>query len=137
MATSKKEISPRDYINNIEHDRKREEALRIYEMMTTICGEEGTMWGSSIIGFQRYNYVNENGRTIENARLAFSPRKAQHVLYCLTGFPGQDELLAKLGKYKTGKVCLYINKLADVDWDILTDIVKRDYAAAIQRHPLD
>ena len=87
------------------------------------------MWGPSIIGFGRYHYRYDSGHESIACRLGFSPRKAQLVLYVLTETEGEAELLARLGKHKIGKCCLYINKLADVDLAVLEEIVRRSYEA--------
>ena len=81
------------------------------------------MWGPSIIGFGSYHYKYESGREGDAPLLGFSPRKQNLVLYVLNNFEGQDALLQKLGKHKTGRICLYINKLADVDMEIFEEIL--------------
>jgi len=112
-----------DFINSINHERKRKEGLIILGLMKNICGMEPRMWGPSIIGFGKYHYKYDSGHEGEAALLAFSPRKANHVLYILSESKEQEELLQKLGKYKVGKVCLYINKLADIDIEVLKELI--------------
>ncbi|MEL6253504.1 MAG: DUF1801 domain-containing protein [Bacteroidota bacterium] len=125
MAKLKTHVTNQDvieYVEAIDHARKKAEAFEILDMMKEITGMEPRMWGPSIIGFDRYHYKYESGHEGDAPRLGFSPRKARHVFYVLNQFEKQEELLEKIGKYKMGKGCLYINKLADVDMDILYKI---------------
>jgi hypothetical protein len=92
------------------------------------------VWGPSIIGFGAYHYKYESGREGDMPLVAFSPRKAATVLYNLTGFPGADPLLAKLGKHTTGKACLNIKKLTDVDQTVLKDLSAKAAAAVRERY---
>lgn len=115
------------YIASNPSEQKRKDALFLFEMFKEISDYEPRMWGPSIIGYGAYEYKYESGHGGRAALLAFSPRKAKHVLYVLTNFEGQDALLEKLGKHKTGKVCLYINKLADVDLTVLREIVQASW----------
>ena len=93
--------------------------------MKEITGEEPVMWGTSIIGFGSYQYKYASGREGEWFLTGFSPRKQNITLYIMSGFDQYDQLLAKLGKYKTGKSCLYINKINDIDTDVLKELVKQ------------
>ena len=123
-------IDVENYINSIDHEKRKADGFTILEMMKRITKLEPKMWGSSIIGFGEYHYKYDSGHEGVSARIAFSPRKARQVLYVLTKFEGQDQLLAQLGKYKTGKVCLYINKLEDVDMKVLEKIIKAAWKKA-------
>ena len=113
------------FLAGIEHDRRREDALAVCELMKEVTGESPVMWGDSLVGFGTYAYRYATGRTGDWPLVAFSPRKASMVLYIMSGFGGHAELMAKLGKHKTGSSCLYVNKLADVDTDILRELVRR------------
>ena len=127
MAENKTKIteaSVTDFLAGIESDKRRLDGQVILEMMQRISGEPPQMWGPSIIGFGVYHYKYESGREGDMPKISFSPRKAKQVLYVLTNFEGQETLLEKLGKYKTGKICLYINKLEDVDTKILEQIIQ-------------
>lgn len=104
-------------------------------MMERITGHEPKMWGPSIIGFGSYHYRYDSGHEGTACRLGFSPRKAQLVLYVLTESEGEAELLARLGKHKIGKCCLYINKLADVDMDVLETLTRRAWDWMNRRYP--
>jgi hypothetical protein len=97
--------------------------------MQKVTGDEPRMWGPSIVGFGSYHYVYESGREGDNLVVGFSPRKAANVLYGAIGFDGAEALLAKLGKHTTGKGCLYIKNLADVDAKVLETLIENAVAA--------
>jgi hypothetical protein len=118
-----------DFINAIDNKLKKKEGLVILKLFKTITGEKPKMWGLSIIGFGQYHYKSERSSQEGDWLLTgFSPRKQALTLYVLCGFDGQGGLLKKLGKHKTGKGCLYINKLSDVDMNVLESIVKKSFA---------
>ena len=125
MKTVKNDKSVTDFLNSVEHQKRREDSFEILKLMTEITGEEPAMWGDSIIGFGDYKYKYKSGREGEWMYVGFSPRKQNLTLYIMDGFDGHTKLLEKLGKHKTGKSCLYINKLEDVDQDVLREIVKQ------------
>jgi Domain of unknown function (DU1801) len=110
------------FIDTIADDNQRADAQVIAAMMARLSGHKPTMWGPSIIGFGRYHYRYDSGREGNMARISFSPRKGQTVLYIIDGFIGHDALMAKLGKYKTGKSCLYIKRLSDIDAAALEEL---------------
>lgn len=93
------------------------------------------MWGTSIVGFGSYHYKYESGREGDAPLAGFSSRKGDITLYLASGFPGQEELLAKLGKHKTGKGCLYIRKLSDVDLKTLEQLIVESHAERRRNHP--
>jgi hypothetical protein len=111
------------FLNDIEHDRKRKEAFQLLDIFKEVTGEPPKMWGSSIIGFGKYRYVYKSGREGDWMLTGFSPRKAKHSLYIMSGFSKFDELMEKLGKHKTGKSCLYVNKLEDIDIEVLKELI--------------
>lgn len=126
MATNKTkatEESVSGFINAVENERKRNDAFEILRMMETLSGFPAKMWGPSIIGFGSYHYKYESGHEGDAPRLGFSPRKANIVLYLATNFENRDELLAKLGKHKTSVACIYINKLSDIDKEVLAEMI--------------
>lgn len=127
--TQPTELSVNTFIDQLP-DPQRVDAKTLVKLLQSATSEKPKMWGLSIIGFGAYHYKYESGREGDMPLVAFSPRKAALVLYNLTGFPGADALLAKLGKYTTGKACLNIKKLSDVDQTVL-----RDLAALRARHP--
>ncbi|WP_233520554.1 DUF1801 domain-containing protein [Flocculibacter collagenilyticus] len=112
-----------DFIINIDNPTKKADAHTLLTLMAELSGETATMWGSSIIGFGQYHYKYDSGREGDFLLTGFSPRKQNFSLYIMSGFSQYDELLAQLGKHKTGKSCLYINKLADVDIEVLKQLI--------------
>ncbi len=116
-----------DFINSVRNETRIKDGFFILDMMNRITKLKPTMWGPSLIGYGYYRYKYESGHEGEAALIAFSPRRQHLVLYVLNNFKNQQELLNKLGKHKTGKICLYINKLSDVDLEILEKIVVSAY----------
>jgi len=121
--TKPTQVAPKDFIAAVENEQKRKDAEWVMEMMTEVTGEPAKMWGPSIIGFGTYHYVYASGREGDTMITGFSPRKAAISIYLISGVEREAELLAKLGKYKTGKSCLYIKRLTDVDTDVLRELV--------------
>lgn len=115
-----------EFLNSVDHKKRREDGFVLLKMMGEVLGEEPKMWGPSIIGFGTYPLTYANGRVEDWMLVGFSPRKAKMSVYLVAGY---EELftdqLAKLGKYKTGKSCLYINKLEDVDQDVLKELIQK------------
>ena len=118
-----------DFIANIENSRRRTDALAALKIYKEITGLPPVMWGPSIIGFGSLHYVYETGREGDMPAAAFSPRKASLTFYVGDQFEGAEKLYAVLGKFKKSAACLYINKLEDVNLDVLTEIIARDYRA--------
>uniref|UniRef100_Q023Q9 YdhG-like domain-containing protein n=1 Tax=Solibacter usitatus (strain Ellin6076) TaxID=234267 RepID=Q023Q9_SOLUE len=122
------------FIGAITDDARRADAKALVKMMQSVTGEKPKMWGSSIIGFGSYHYTYESGREGDMPVVGFSPRKAATVVYGATGFGEAEALLATLGKHTTGKGCLYIKKLADVDARVLQTLVTKAVTAKRSRH---
>ncbi len=116
-------IDPSEFIASVEHPVRRADARVLLEMMTRVTGSEPRMWGPSIVGFGRYHYRYDSGREGDFMLTGFAPRRANLVVYVLPGYEDIGDDLAQLGKHRLGKSCLYINKLADVDLDVLERIV--------------
>ena len=133
--THQTEASVEDFLNAVESEQRREDGFRILEIMRQITGEEPAMWGPSIVGFGAYHYTYASGREGDWPVVGFSPRKRNLTLYIMDGFDTYDALLAKLGKHKIGKSCLYINKLADVDMDVLKDLITQSIAHVKATYP--
>jgi hypothetical protein len=95
------------------------------KLMKEVTGEEPVMWGPSIVGYGSYRYEYKSGRTGEWMLVGFAPRKQNLTLYIMPGFEHYESLLSKLGKYSTGKSCLYIKKIEDVDEDVLRELVRQ------------
>jgi hypothetical protein len=109
-------------------ENRRADGLVLLELFKKITHEEPKMWGPSIVGFGQYHYKSERSKQEGDWMLTgFSPRKAAQTLYLMLGHGNYDELLAKLGKHKTGMGCLYITKLADVDMSVLEELIGRSY----------
>jgi hypothetical protein len=125
-----------NFLNTIQHPQKRKDSFEILKIMKEITGEKPMMWGESIIGFGNYHYRYKTGREGDWFIVGFSPRKQNLTIYLMIGF--EDELkptLVRLGKYKTGKSCLYINKLKDVDIGVLRDLIEKSYKYMKIKYP--
>jgi hypothetical protein len=135
LKTQKNDASVEAFINSVEDGRKRQDSKVILNMMKEITGDEPSMWGSSIVGFGSYTYRYADGK--ENAwfQTGFSPRKQNLTLYIMPGFDRYEELLSRLGKYKTGKSCLYIKRLVDVDLDVLSELVEESVKVMAASNP--
>lgn len=134
IKTLASDASVEDFINSVTNEKKRSDAFTLLEMFTRLTGHKAKMWGTSIIGFGMYHYKSERSRQEGVWPLAgFSPRKQDLTLYVMSGMENNRDLFAKLGKHKTSVGCLYINKLADVDFVILEKIIKRSYEDAKQK----
>jgi len=122
--TKKTNVSPAAFIAKVANEQQRKDAKELVAMMREITGEPPKMWGPSIVGFGTYHYVYESGREGDMCLTGFSPRKPNLVLYI--GDAIQDTaIMSKLGKHTTGKGCLYIKKLDDVDRDVLRALLKK------------
>jgi hypothetical protein len=126
--TKPTEVSVAAFIDALTDGPRRADAKALVKLMQSATGEKPKMWGPSIIGFGSYHYTYESGREGDVPLAGFSPRKAATVLYGVTGFGDSEALLAKLGKHTTGKGCLYIKKLADVDQNVLEALVLKSVA---------
>lgn len=113
------------FLESVENDTRREDAFEVLALMKRVTGEEPKMWGPSIVGFGSYHYAYESGREGDWFVAGFSPRKQALTLYIMSGFAEHDSLLEKLGKHTTGRSCLYVKKLADVDIEVLEELVRR------------
>jgi len=116
------------FLNSVPDERKRQDSFTVLELMRQVTGKEPEMWGDSIVGFGSYHYKYKSGREGDWFLTGFAPRKQNLTLYIMSGFDDYDQLLSKLGKYSTGKSCLYIKKIEDVDADILKKLIKKSVA---------
>ncbi len=112
------------FLDGVEHDQRRENGRRLLQIFKEVTGFEPRMWGPSIVGFGRYHYRYDSGREGDFMATGFSPRKANMVVYVLPGYSDFGPILDRLGKWKKGKSCLYINKLADVDENVLRELIR-------------
>ena len=113
------------FLNKVSDKGRRDDCFVVLEIMKDVTGEEPKMWGPSIVGFGRYHYKYESGREGEWMITGFSPRKTDLTLYIMPGVDAFPDLMKRLGKFKTGKSCLYIKKLEDVDTGVLRQLVKQ------------
>jgi hypothetical protein len=129
------------FIAAVQPPAKRADAEVLDALFRRVTGEVPKMWGATLIGYGEYRTTYDSGRDVHWMRTGFSPRKAKHSLYLMGGYcdditaAGRAEKLARLGKYSTGKSCLYINKLADVDLAVLEEIVAADWATMQKLYP--
>lgn len=135
LKTRATEVKVADFIAAVPDPVRLADAEIVCTMLQRLTGEEPRMWGPTIIGFGSYRYTYDSGHSGEMCRIGFSPRKAELVLYVLTGKPDQEPLLARLGKHKTGKSCLYVKKLADVDLTVLEEITRTAIAHMDAAYP--
>ena len=127
LKTTETKASVTAFVNAVPDERKRKDAKKLLKMFKDITGEKPKMWGPSIIGYGKYTYKYESGREGVICKTGFSPRSTALTLYILDDYPRLEELLGKLGKCKTGKSCLYIKKLEDVDEQVLHDMIKSSW----------
>jgi hypothetical protein len=124
LKTKATTASVSDFLAAIEDDERRQDCLTVAKIMKKATGAEPRLWGASIVGFGDHHYKYESGRELDWFLTGFSPRKRDLTLYIMPGFTRYDDLMAKLGKHKTGKSCLYIKRLADVDLAVLQTLVE-------------
>ena len=131
MAENKTQATDADvmeFLNTVADERRRQDCLVVMQLMEEVTGEKPVMWGSAIVGFGSYHYKYESGREGDMILAGFSPRKQNLTLYNMGDFERYDDLLKKLGKHTTGKGCLYIKQLADVDLDVLREMIRANVA---------
>ena len=127
MAENKTQITAQtasDFIASVDHPTRRADAEKLDALFRKVTGWQPQMWGPSIIGYGSYHYVYDSGREGDFLATGFSPRKANMSVYIMPGYADFSEILARLGKHKIGKSCLYINKLADIDLDALEELIR-------------
>jgi hypothetical protein len=122
--TKQTKVSPTSFIATVTSEQQRKDSKELIAMMRTITGEPPKMWGPSIVGFGKYHYVYESGREGDSCLTGFSPRKPNLVLYIGEALH-DTAMMSKLGKYKTGKGCLYIKTLDDIDRDVLRELIAK------------
>lgn len=135
------DVAVEAFIASVEPPAKREDARVLDGLFQKVTGAAPKMWGATIIGYGEYRTTYESGRDVHWMRAGFSPRKAKHSLYFMGGYcdlatgSGRDEKLMRLGKHSTGKSCLYVNRLADIDLAVLEEIIAADWAAMRRLFP--
>lgn len=123
------------FLNKVDNEQKRADCIAVAKLMEEVTGEKAKMWGPSIVGFGSYHYKYESGREGDSCVVGFSPRKQNITLYLMGAVANEPDLVAKLGKCKTGGGCLYINKLAEVDTKVLKQLIKKSVAWVKKTYP--
>lgn len=116
-----------DFIASISDDQKRQDCIALKHLMSEITEEKPVMWGNSIVGFGEYHYKYDSGREGDMLMTGFSPRSQNISIYIIAGFKRYETLMETLGKHKTGKSCLYVKKLSDIDMDVLKELVAASF----------
>ncbi|MEM6348393.1 MAG: DUF1801 domain-containing protein [Bacteroidota bacterium] len=137
LKTAPNDLSVTEFLDSIEDEQKRTDSYTLLAKMERISGVKPIMWGSSIVGFGRYQYKYKSGREGEWFMTGFSPRKNALTLYLMGGLDQQADLLEKLGKYKTGKGCLYIKRLSDVEDSVLEEMISLGVSKLKAQYPED
>ncbi|MBI4941520.1 MAG: DUF1801 domain-containing protein [Actinobacteria bacterium] len=128
--TKPTDASVEAFLAAVPDDTRRADAHAVCALIGEVTGTAPVMWGDAIVGFGLTRYANAQGKAVEWFPVGFSPRKQQTVVYLLEGFEQHTDLLARLGKHSTGRACLYVKRLSDVDTDVLAELVRRAWAAA-------
>ena len=135
LKTKPTKVSAKSHIAAIANEEQRIDAQTLVALMRRVTKQEPVMWGPSIVGFGSYHYKYASGHEGDSALAAFAVRGSELVVYTEAGLEGRDVLLAKLGKHKTGKVCVYIRRLANVDLNVLETLVARSVAETKRLYP--
>lgn len=128
LKTQRNDQSPDAFIASVAHPQRKADCLEVMQMMKEIVAEPAAMWGGSIVGFGSYHYRSVSGREGDWFLTGFSPRKQSLTLYIMSGFDRYDQLMSNLGKFKTGRSCLYVNKLDDIDRNVLRALITESVA---------
>jgi hypothetical protein len=129
LKTQPTKSSVTDFINTVSDEERRKDCKAVIKIMKEVTGAKPEMWGASIVGFGRHRYKYASGREGDWPVAAFSPRKNDLTLYFMPGFQDYEDLMSRLGKYKTGKSCLYLKRLADVDANVLRKLIEKSVDA--------
>ncbi|PLS17376.1 hypothetical protein CVD28_12490 [Bacillus sp. M6-12] len=135
QKTKETDRSVIEFIEAVENPKKREDAYKLLDIFTETTGYEAKMWGPSIIGFGSYHYKYDSGHEGDAPLVGFSPRKAKHSLYFAPGETKREELLNQFGKHTTGKACVYINKVSDIDLDVLKKLIRESVVFLREKYP--
>ncbi|WP_342431547.1 DUF1801 domain-containing protein [Neobacillus sp. FSL H8-0543] len=133
--TKETDTSVIEFIEQVENPKKREDAYKLLDIFTETSGFQAKMWGPSIIGFGKYHYKYASGHEGDAPLVGFSPRKAKISLYFAPGDTKREELLKVFGKHTTGKACVYVNKVADIDVDVLKELITQSIAFLKATYP--
>lgn len=130
LKTQKNDKDVQQFIESIENKRRREDSLVLLKLFKEVTGAEPAMWGESIVGYGACHYTLKSGEKMDWFVSGFSPRKQSLSLYIMSGFDAYSQQLEALGKHKLGKGCLYINKLQDIDLEVLRELIRLEWKAA-------
>lgn len=133
--TQPNSLSVREFVRSVEHQQRRQDAFRLLDIFAEVTQQPAVLWGENIIGYGRYQYQTADKKTHDFMRTGFSPRKQNLALYIMVGFSQFEEKMQALGKFKTGKSCLYINKLSDIDEAVLRALISLSVAEMAKRYP--
>ncbi|GBF20653.1 MULTISPECIES: DUF1801 domain-containing protein [Arenibacter] len=122
------------FLNSVEGEEKRKDSHALLQLFKSITLEPAVMWGESIVGFGSYHYKYDSGREGDMCITGFSPRKSNFSIYIMSGFSNYQDLLEQLGPHKTGKACLYVKRLSDIDMDVLSEIIRSSYLHYKNKH---
>jgi len=139
MAENKTQAHDGDvaaFLEAVEHPTRRADGLALDALFRQLTGWAPRMWGPTIVGYGSYHYRYESGREGDSLATGFSPRKGNLSLYIMPGYADFDDVLGRLGKYEMGKACLYINKLADVDMEVLAELIRAGLGDLNQKYPV-
>lgn len=134
--TQASDASVETFLSAVEPDRKREDSLKLDALFRRVTGWTPVMWGPSMIGYGSYHYRYESGREGDFLATGFAPRKANLSIHIMPGYQDYSAILARLGKHKIGKSCLYINKLADVDESVLEELIRQGLDDLAKMYPV-
>lgn len=135
LKTKENDKSVIEFIESVDNPRKKEDAYKLLDIFAEATGYQAKMWGESIIGFGSYHYKYASGHEGDAPLVGFSPRKAKISLYFATGDTKRDEILSKFGKHTKGKACVYINKLADINEDVLKELIEQSVTFLRELYP--
>ena len=134
--TQANDISVADFIQSVEHPMRRSDAIVLDAMFRRITGWTPRMWGPTIVGYGSYHYIYDSGREGDGLACGFSPRKTSQSIYIVPGYQDYSDILSRLGKYKIGKSCLYVTKLADVSMALLEELVRTGLDDLAKKYPV-
>ncbi len=135
LKTRETGASVHDFLNALENEKQKGQSFELLELFEELSGTKAKMWGDSIVGFGHYPLQYSNGKVIDWMRGGFSPRKGKFSLYVMDRTDDFEDILDRLGKHKTGKSCLYINKLEDIDRGVLRELVHRSFEIMKEKYP--
>lgn len=135
LKTQQTKASVEEYLDSIEDPQRREDCVAMSALLKRVTKFEPQMWGSAIVGFGSYHYRYDTGHEGDACLVGFSSRKSEIVVYIAEGFDSREKLLQQLGKHRTGKVCVYIKRLSDIDVAVLEKLVKASVAEMRRKYP--